>query len=301
MKLEQLKYFTEVVKCGSVNAASKQVFISQQSLNKSIHNMEAELGCELFNRTTKGMTLTEEGTIVLSAAQAVLFRWERMEEELTHLHGQVENLTGRLNIHASPMVSISIMPAAYVEYMHHYPRVQVACQDKYRDDLVRAVADYPEDVGYLLMPNSIEGFMENLPEDVVLTQMATYPIYMAMSPTHPLARQKSLSLRSVEKYPVIVFEAGGSRGRHAFQQAADIDVRLSTNNYQMCKEFLRDGNSLMYSFPPYLDHKVFSEYVHLPVSVHDICFEFYLVYNRQAPNAQRHLIDTFTQVLQPYL
>ena len=231
----------------------------------------------------------------------MLYRWERMEEELNHLQGEVENLTGKLNIHTSPMVNISLMPAVYVEYMHHYPQVQVFCQDKYRNDLVRAVADHPEDVGYLLMPNSIEGFMDALPPEVVLKRMAAYPIYMAMSPTHPLARQKSLSLRSVEKYPVIVFEAGGVRGQHAFQHAASINVMLSTNNYQMCKEFLQDGNSLMYSFPPYLEHKVFSEYVHLPVSVHDIFFEFYLVYNCNVSNAQRHLIDTFTQVVQPYL
>ena len=77
----------------------------------------------------------------------------------------------------------------------------------------------------------------------------TYPIYMAMSPRHPLASQRSLSLQSVSKYPLIVYEAGGFKGIHAFQKMEDMRVALSTNNYFICEDLLREGESLMYSYP----------------------------------------------------
>ena len=63
MQFEQLEYFIEVVKAGSINAASKKVYISQQNLNKSLHSLENELGFDILNRTHRGVSLTEEGKV----------------------------------------------------------------------------------------------------------------------------------------------------------------------------------------------------------------------------------------------
>ena len=68
MKIEQLEFLIEVVKAGSINAASKKIFISQQSLNQSLRNLEDEIGFDVLNRTKKGVTLTERGREVFSAA-----------------------------------------------------------------------------------------------------------------------------------------------------------------------------------------------------------------------------------------
>ena len=115
MQLEQLRYFIEVVKAGSINAASKKVYISQQNLNKSLHSLENELGFEILNRTRKGVSLTEEGKIFFNTAQAIVARFEQMQDQVARLRNASNNpLQGRMNIHISPMLSISILPMAYV-------------------------------------------------------------------------------------------------------------------------------------------------------------------------------------------
>lgn len=301
LRIEQLAYFLEVVKAGSVNAASKKTFISQQSLNKSIRSMENEFGFPLFKRNKHGVVLTEKGKIVFSAIQAMMARWDQMQEEIEDASTVSNFLSGDLTIHTSPMVSISLMPIAYIEYMHQFPQVKVYCQEKYRDDIVATVADNPGDVGYILMPNSIRGFKDKLPAHVEMRKMAEYPIYMAMSPKHPLAQQRSLSFKSMEAYPLIVYESGGPQGLHAYQNEGDFHVILSTNNYKMCEELLCEGASLVYSYPPYLAHNIFPSCVHVPVGDKRIFFELYLVYNKNSTNEQRQLINTFSQVLQQYL
>lgn len=302
MQLEQLRYFIEVVKAGSINAASKKVYISQQNLNKSLHSLENELGFEILNRTRKGVSLTEEGKIFFNTAQAIVARFEQMQDQVARLRNASNNpLQGRMNIHISPMLSISILPMAYVDYMYAYPDVQVYCQEKYRDDIVREVSQHPDDVGFILVPNTITPFFENIPDNVQLKLFETYPIYMAMSPRHPLAQQRSISLHSITEYPLIVYEAGGAKGIHAFQEMADTHVMLSTNNFFICQDLLREGHALMYSFPKYIGRRVFSDCVHLPVSVKNVHFELYMAYNKNARNKARHLINSFSNIFQQYL
>ena len=85
MKIEQLEFLIEVVKAGSINAASKKIFISQQSLNQSLRNLEDEIGFDVLNRTKKGVTLTERGREVFSAAQAIVARYDQMLRQISEL------------------------------------------------------------------------------------------------------------------------------------------------------------------------------------------------------------------------
>lgn len=302
MKIEQLEYFIEVVKAGSINAASKEAYISQQNLNKSLHSLEDELGFDILNRTRRGVSLTEEGEVVFNAAQAIVARFEQMQDQVRRMKSAKENaLSGRMNIHISPMLSISILPMVYVDYMHAYPEVQVYCQEKYRDQIVREVSLHTGDVGFILVPNTLDAFFADIPANVHMERLNTYPIYMAMSPRHPLAQQRSLSVQSIADYPLIVYEAGGSTGIHAFQKMADMHVVLSTNNCFMCEELLREGEALMYSYPKYIGRRVFADFVHLPVNAKNVQFELYMVYNKEATNKERCLINSFSGILQQYL
>ena len=302
MKIEQLEFLIEVVKAGSINAASKKIFISQQSLNQSLRNLEDELGFSVLNRTKKGVTLTEQGQVVYSAAQAIAARYEQMLEQIHMVANQESDiLSGKLNIHLSPMISASIMPVVYVDYLHSYPKVQVYLQERYQDDIVAEVAQNISDVGFVLVANSLTQFFEHIPKNVELKLLASYPISIAMSPRHPLAHQHSLSLASIRDYPFIIFEAGGPQGEHALQHAVDLHVLLSTNNYNMCRELLNEGNTLMYSYPPYVRHGVFSDSVHISLNIKDTVFQLYMVYNTRACAHERRLIDSFSTILQQYL
>lgn len=62
MTLQQLRYFIETVKHGSINKAAENLFISQPSLSIALKELEAEIGLDLLIRTPRGITLTIDGT-----------------------------------------------------------------------------------------------------------------------------------------------------------------------------------------------------------------------------------------------
>ncbi len=75
-----LKYAVEVAKSGSLNKASEILLIAQPNLSRSIKELEADLGIVIFERTTRGMTLTPEGEEFINYAKGILAQIEQVEQ-----------------------------------------------------------------------------------------------------------------------------------------------------------------------------------------------------------------------------
>ena len=80
MTLQQLKYIIGIVNSGSINEAAKRLFISQPSLSKAVRELENELNFEIFRRSSKGISLSLEGTEFLSYARQVVEQAELLEQ-----------------------------------------------------------------------------------------------------------------------------------------------------------------------------------------------------------------------------
>ena len=82
---ELYKVFYHVAVTLSFSEASKQLFISQSALSKSIHALEVELGREIFIRTTEGIAATDFGRAFLMEAEKTLQHVERMKKMTSHV------------------------------------------------------------------------------------------------------------------------------------------------------------------------------------------------------------------------
>ena len=60
MNILHMKYAVEVARIGSINKAAEQLFIAPPNLSRSIKELEADLGIAIFERTSRGMTLTSD-------------------------------------------------------------------------------------------------------------------------------------------------------------------------------------------------------------------------------------------------
>ncbi len=83
MTLQQMKYIITIVRCGSITEAAKQLFISQPSLSNAVKDVEKETGIKIFQRSVKGITLTSDGSELLSYVRQVVEQAELMEARYT--------------------------------------------------------------------------------------------------------------------------------------------------------------------------------------------------------------------------
>ena len=79
MTLQQLRYIIEIVNSGSMSAASEKLFLTQPSLSMTVKELEQELGIEIFLRTNRGISLTNDGVEFLAYARQVVEQVDLLE------------------------------------------------------------------------------------------------------------------------------------------------------------------------------------------------------------------------------
>ena len=84
MNRNQLKYFVAAAESRSFTKAAEQFYISQTAITQQIRLLEETLGCPLFDRSTRPVSLTSAGTIFLREAKGIL---ERMSRAHARSHG----------------------------------------------------------------------------------------------------------------------------------------------------------------------------------------------------------------------
>lgn len=107
MEIKQLKYFVTAADYRSLNKAAEKLYTSQPNVSKVIANFESEIGCDLFERNSKGITLTAYGERMYEYAQIVL-------KNIDIMHTLIERKkTKKLSISSYPSNMISRLLTDY--------------------------------------------------------------------------------------------------------------------------------------------------------------------------------------------
>ena len=88
MTLQQLRYIVTVADNGTISGAAKELFISQPSLTNAIKELEEEMQITIFNRTNKGIVVSNEGNEFLAYARQVLEQVNLLEEKFLSIKKQ---------------------------------------------------------------------------------------------------------------------------------------------------------------------------------------------------------------------
>ena len=99
MQIDTLRYFVELARVGSFYGASKNVFISQQGLNRAISSLESELGVKLVERESRGVRLTSSGEVLLEHSAKLLLEYSDMLKDLYAQHTTSSLDDARIVIH----------------------------------------------------------------------------------------------------------------------------------------------------------------------------------------------------------
>ena len=85
MTMNQMQYFSTVCRYHNITTAAKILMISQPGLSARLSELEAEVGVKLLERTSKGVSPTEEGARLLAHVEAVLGRYRLLQNDLRPL------------------------------------------------------------------------------------------------------------------------------------------------------------------------------------------------------------------------
>jgi DNA-binding transcriptional LysR family regulator len=82
MNLQYLKYAIEIESAGSISKAAENLFLSQPNLSKDIKTLEDSMGIVIFERSKKGVAITDEGRVFLEYGKNIVSQLENMHTQL---------------------------------------------------------------------------------------------------------------------------------------------------------------------------------------------------------------------------
>ena len=189
MTLLQMTYILEVERCGSMNRAARNLFVSQSALSAAIAEVERELGITAFRRSNRGIDLTQEGRELI-AQIAPLVEGSR---QLTRYYSQ-RRAEDRVTLSvASQRYPFCAM--AFVEYLHllEEPHIQVSFKEMEMAAVIDEVARRQSALGILFLSDATEHFITRLLREKGLTFHPLAAIRprgdSASSPPVPVAAQ----------------------------------------------------------------------------------------------------------------
>ncbi|MDQ0192291.1 cidABC operon transcriptional activator CidR [Paenibacillus wynnii] len=149
MDIRQLEYFVQVARLKSFSKAAESLFITQPTISKMIHNLEVELGADLFYREGKSIRLTDAGEILLTKAQNTVESFHSLSSELDSLRDLKK---GHIRIGLPPMVGASFFPAVIGQFHKKYPEVTIRLHEDGAKKVENDVETGLLDVGVVVLP-----------------------------------------------------------------------------------------------------------------------------------------------------
>ncbi|MFQ9924879.1 MAG: LysR family transcriptional regulator [Beduini sp.] len=211
MTLQQLKYILTTAKCGSINEAAKSLFISQPSLSNAIKELEDELAITIFQRTNKGIHLSEEGIEFLSYAKQV---YEQVELLESRYHSK-KLFPQHFSVSAQ---HYAFAVNAFVELVEKYANneYEFTLRETRTYEIIDDLKNLRSEVGVLYLNAFNEKVIRKLIKEASLE---FHPLFLAsahvfISAMHPLASKNKITLEDLEEYPYLSFEQGEYNSFH---------------------------------------------------------------------------------------
>ena len=123
MDLKQLDYFVHVAELGSFTRAASQLQVVQSALSRQVRALEVELRQPLFERTGRGVTLTEAGKRLLEHGRGILQQVARARLDIEDQRGAA---TGRIVIGLPPSVSRTLTGPLVAAFRKRFPKATLS-------------------------------------------------------------------------------------------------------------------------------------------------------------------------------
>lgn len=216
MQIKQLEYLIAISHKKSFNSASENLFITPQSLSRSIASMENELGFKLFERNSQGVRFTRAGEKFLEVAKDIIDRYYSALKEIeTYSHDVEEVSSGRLTVYAHPVFTMSMLPKAIAAFCREYPKINVCLLEEISSSILNNLlkAEDEDDghnlfkIGVLTIPQEADNFQKIYKHQKgwSFVPLMTGEYVCCVSKNSELASKRNISLKTVSKYPLIRF------------------------------------------------------------------------------------------------
>lgn len=198
MNILYLKYAVEVARVGSINKAAEELYVAQPNLSRAIKELERDLGITIFDRNSKGMTLTHDGERLIQYGKKIL-------RQIDEVEGLFRDQQGQKSVFSISVPRASYISHAFAEFSRRLS-AEKCCEIFYKEtNALRAInnilrADYR--LGIIRYADQYEKYFGDLLEQKNLSgELVTeFRYVLLMNRNSPLARLGEIRYEDLRDY-----------------------------------------------------------------------------------------------------
>ena len=241
MEIRQLEYFYAISNTGSFTRAAENLHVAQPSITKAIHQLEAELGILLFDRSQKKNALTAEGRALYVRVEKIL---REMNEAVAEMNDFRNLNKGTIKMAIPPMIGAYLFPNIFIGFRQKFPSLELLVFEE-GSLAARAMLEQEElDLGLVILPEH---------STVLQTRpMVQEEIMLCVNPEHPLAGKREVSFDELRNEPFVMLKEDSYHRRLILEECGKFGftprIVFSSNQIQTIKGLVANGVGVSFFF-----------------------------------------------------
>ncbi len=237
MEFRQIRYLLEIVRCSGFTRAAESLNISQPSLSTAVQKLEEELGATLLNRQERKITLTAEGRAFFERARQMEDLMKDMVHEMEEFRGLER---GELRIGIPVMLGAHFFPPVIARFRQHYPKLKLSICSHGANMIQAMIKSGTLDAGIVAKAEFSDG--------IVWQPLMREEMVACVADSHPLARQRSVTLAEVAREPLILFNEEYFQRQYLTEALARLGLKptvvFETNLVPLLKKVIAGGGGV---------------------------------------------------------
>lgn len=185
MELRQLRHLVALAEERSFTRAAAREHIAQPALSQQIRRLETEIGLALVHRSTRSVSMTDAGELLVARARRVLLEVEAAEAELQALSGIHTGVVRIGAMHTMGPVDLSLVLAIFHS---HHPGVELTVREASSEEMAAMLRFDELDVAFLSVTERVES------HELGLHQLLSEELVVILAPEHPLAGRSEVRM-----------------------------------------------------------------------------------------------------------
>ncbi|MDO4280481.1 MAG: LysR family transcriptional regulator [Peptococcaceae bacterium] len=249
MRVEQFEYLLEISKNKSMNAASKKLHITPQALSTSIKKLENELAITILERTSMGVNLTEKGQALLLLAENFLSGLKELQDTAISSAAPIGET---MHLSVPRGFTETYLPELLKTIYEDYPEMEISITPCCYTEILKAVTNSSTDYGltYKIYINDVD-IIKDIPDDITFTPLYRTKFFCMIPYSFPISRYKSISLKTILDYPIIMYEPANYLMTKILEFAGKPSRLINVPSLEILNELLSENLGLtfgMYNF-----------------------------------------------------
>jgi DNA-binding transcriptional LysR family regulator len=196
VELRHLRYFVATAELLNLTKAAARLRVAQPALSRQIRDLEDEIGVRLFERSRRGMKLTEPGVAFLPEARAIL---QKASEAVESTRAVARGEWGEIHIGYAPSPTVEVLPRVLNAFHQLAPGIRVTLHDLSTQGELDGLRQHRLQAALTVGTDAwAEGGLEFEP-------LQRYPMCLAVSPKSPLASKKRVTMADAAQLPWLAY------------------------------------------------------------------------------------------------